>query len=189
MTDHSLQQLENLNDEEFGVLLNGYDSIFGNGDNWASAYEWLVDGNNAMILKKSKLAVIFLEKPKKLLATGRTKTGKGTGKALSSSLVKMMPLLTDEQIVAAAPYRADFGEFAKVNFSLLTRAGLIALEMRIGESKIHEDWLEKYGGSPLHVDYEAYGFQKMSVDTRRIFDERLVDMKAFRHRWEMTITS
>lgn len=115
-----------MNFEDFVNLFNGRDQIGSNGEFINMALDHLSVMKN---YKKCMYAcIVFSEKPKSFLMTGRTKSGKGDSNgALDSKIAQYLPMLGH-----VPPNRAWMPvDFQSVNFSMIRTIYFLTLEFYI----------------------------------------------------------
>jgi hypothetical protein len=138
-----------IGDKEFFEMFHGMNMITGSGKGYVSAFEFLAasltSSTGAYLKRILETCVIVNEKPKLLLMTGKTRTGKGEGRALDPLLADLMPKLTEEELFQLASssipedkagYEARMlyqGNWKYVNFSMVRRIAMMVIENRIRE--------------------------------------------------------
>jgi len=135
--------IEDMDDDEFFALFNGLHLISGSGQAYNAAFDFLSGLNGRRFVRAVETCLIIHEKPKILMMTGRTKSGKDVGKRLSIKLVKVMPMLSEEQIkerdestkeadIRGRKARMSYApEWRNVNFSCVRRIALMAIEFKV----------------------------------------------------------
>jgi hypothetical protein len=152
--------------EDFVALFNGKESVAGRAQGYRDAVAWLREGNAQ---RKMFSCLVFYEKPIEVLATGRTRAGLGDGNAVQNGVLAYLPQHT-------APYSADvearpaarYGHFQHVNFSMIKRVALLALQKRWVQHAIFTQWYTAYGGLPMAVNFSTSRWTSMAPETLEI---------------------
>jgi hypothetical protein len=151
-------------DAQFLGLFNGKEQIGGSQQAYLQIREFL---NQGAATRKMVTCLIFYEKPVQFLATGRTRAGSGDGIAVNGDLLRYLPQHDDENAYRERT-EAKFGLFRKVNFTMVRRIALLALEYDRLPRDMLRSWEAAYGGKPRTLDFSIGRWTQMDEETRRI---------------------
>jgi hypothetical protein len=145
--------------------------VSGRSEGYRNVKTWLESGNRA---RKMYSCIVFYEKPIQFLSTGRTsekenKPAKGDGVKVENNVLDYLPVHTDATLTdLAARTDTKYGTFKKVNFSMVRRVALLAIQKGWLQHERIEEWKNCYGGIPTQITYTATSWDKMSDETLRI---------------------
>jgi len=169
-------------DGDFLKLFNGKEGIAGKSQGYDDAVEWLEEGHAK---RKIFTCIIFYEKPVEFLATGKTKTsGKGDGKKVEDKLAEYLPHhegSLQKEVAERDPKR--YGVFAKVNFTMVRRVALLALQKGWAEDNTRHLWEVAYGGRPMAINFDNAKWHSMAKETREIKEEGIRAFQDEREYW------
>jgi hypothetical protein len=156
--------LEDLSDEQFLKLFNGKDTIAGTGDSFKLASEFLM--GSILPKKLAMTCLIMTSKPKKLLFTGRTKSGKGDGKPIDERVYSILPKLKE-----AVSTRDSWPLQARMlNISMIRMIAMIYVQYASEEQNpLVLQWLTKRSG--LRPYSLATTVRDLTDETTRIEQE------------------
>jgi hypothetical protein len=169
-------------DDEFIKFFNGKEGIAGKAKGYDDAVEWLEDGAHK---RKIFTCIVFYEKPIEFLSSGKTKDGKkGDGKKVDDKLINYLPMHAGElQEEVAAREIKKFGAFAKVNFTMVRRIALLALQKGWAEEGMAKQWEVAYGGTPMKITFDNSKWNGMADETKKIKQEGIQMFKDEREYW------
>jgi len=152
--------------EDFVLLFNGKDSIAGTGVGFEMMKTFLKDHPK----RKIHACMVFYEKPIAFLSQGKAKKNKGDGKKLTKRVLEYLPLHSEEELKKMGDRNSNdkFGEFSKVNMTMVRRVALYAAEKKLENIPIVKSWLLKYGGVPSSLKADSKCFAKMNDKTKEI---------------------
>jgi len=155
-------------DEEFLALFNGKEQIGGAAEGYDRAHKFLKHADGE---RRALTCLVFYEKPVQFLATGKTKSGeKGDGTAVDKSVLSYLPQHSDDTRPTSRN-SLKFGEFSNVNFAMVRRVALLAIEYELLPKKYIDQWKSNYGGSPSEVSFSGGKWSQMNPETWTIKKE------------------
>jgi len=175
------QQADTPFDQAFLALFNGKDSISGRALGYQQAKAWLDQGDK---VRKMLTCLVFYEKPIQFLATGRTAGGKGDGNHVDVQLVRYLPqhdATTEGDLLDRLDTK--FGAFKRVNFSMVRRVALLAVQKEWIQGNHTRQWVQAYGGRPSQVQYDSSKWMGMTTESFRIKREGIVAFVEDRTFW------
>jgi uncharacterized protein (DUF4415 family) len=148
---NSSQKLKNLEeDQDFMSLFNGKYEISGTGKGWQDALDWL--GTGEVVYKKVMTCLMLFVHPLRYVEAGLVKRANGAiDKAedgfngYDKALISYLPVLDNLESVKNE-YRRS-ATFGKVNFTMVKRVSLMALEV-LPRISVIEQWIKKNKGRP-----------------------------------------
>lgn len=161
-----------LTDRDFFALFNGKETISGHALGYEQAYKFIYEEEGEVCQKRMFSCVLFFEKPIQFLATGKTKKGKGDGKAVDKKLLEYLPILSDDEIALFEKPRdkKKFGAFICVNFTKVRRVALLAVEKNWLKHDVVNQWIKGYGGRPTM--YQTYAPKWTKMDSTQTGSEQ-----------------
>jgi len=188
--------------EEFYSFFNGKEDIAGGGETYALAIQWLVKEPSSFH-KKCIACAVFSLKPMVFLLTGKTKSGKGDGVAVSEKLRPFLPYHEDgwlqdlakgsasDKVTFKNRTSAKFPDWMRsVNASMIKCSALLyfeATEFNAARgislpSKIAMQWHDAYGVAPSSLTLDVKDFAD-HPETYKIRSEQLSQFKKGRRFW------
>ena len=171
--------------DEIYSLMNGFDSLFGTGEGWIKAKDFMDESvKNGTIDALTEIAIVFLSKPRSILITGCNSKGKQiTEKMIDPKLATFLPSLSDEQLLEMGKSRDNFGSFSKVNFTMVRRVAILALDNMLFAGKVKQSWLDHFGNTPSNLDLNSDVVLNMKggAKTVEIFSSVIMDYRKYKH--------
>jgi hypothetical protein len=124
-------------------LLRGKEQISGSGDSLREAVLFMekMRDLNAIFVTIA-ISISFFEHPRKVLATGRTKSGKKAGEAVDKKSLVFLPSLTKKVL------GREKG-FENLNVKGTMNIAIVALQFGSVEHPMIDSWLKKYKSRPF----------------------------------------
>jgi hypothetical protein len=184
--DENLRYIDGLTEEDFMAMFKGKDTFGPTGEGWESAWQWLTTGSQKVILRKAKLSITFLEKPRLFLITGRTKDGAGDGEGIDQRLSIICPKLEEGSTVG--PKRNNWGQWKNVNFSCMRRAAYLAITSSYFKKQDFViKWKMIYGNAPDEITVEELNEVIPEGKTRDIRVKEIIRFQKEKIFWEKLI--
>jgi hypothetical protein len=145
--------------EDFMKLFNGRDDLVGKYTGYQNLLTYLKEameeGGAERVRRVIYACIVVSEQPLKWVLTGKTKSGKGDGRALNSDIAQYLPTLSAQNregldgIFEARRKKGFREEFVFMNVTMVRRISMISQEyMNPSESKLIDSLRTKYGAKP-----------------------------------------